>query len=315
MLVRCGAGTYAEGVTPTPPPVPPTTTFGGQAVVEGVMIRGPRTMSVAVRRPDGEIQTRSDLLGVLFTGPLRRVPLVRGVIVLLETMVLGAKALTWSSAIASGEVDADGEPQALTRVEGAFMVVMMLLAAAIFFVGPVLVTAWLDGHMPLWAVLAMEGGVRVALLLGYVWAIGRSDDVRRVFQYHGAEHMTIAAHEDGRDLTVPAVRRYPKEHPRCGTSFLLTVAVVSIVVFAFAGTEPMWWRFASRLVLVPLVAAVSYEAIRFAGFHQGWPVVRLLFAGNIALQMLTTRDPDDEHIQVAIRALDDVIEAERTVEA
>ncbi|MEX1022830.1 MAG: DUF1385 domain-containing protein, partial [Dehalococcoidia bacterium] len=188
-------------MTPTPPPVPPTTTFGGQAVVEGVMIRGPRTMSVAVRRPDGEIQTRSDLLGVLFTGPLRRVPLVRGVIVLLETMVLGAKALTWSSAIASGEVDADGEPQALTRVEGAFMVVMMLLAAAIFFAGPVLVTAWLDGHMPLWAVLAMEGGVRVALLLGYVWAIGRSDDVRRVFQYHGAEHMTIAAHEDGRDLT------------------------------------------------------------------------------------------------------------------
>ena len=153
--------------------------------------------------------------------------------------------------------------------------------------------------------LAIEGGIRIALLLGYIWLIGRSDDVRRVFQYHGAEHMTIAAYEDSRELTVPAVRRYPKEHPRCGTSFLLTVAFVSIVVFAFAGTDPLWWRLASRLVLIPLVASVSYEAIRFAGFHQRWPTVRLLFAGNIALQLLTTRPPDDEHIQVAIRAFEE----------
>ncbi len=289
----------------------PSPTYGGQAVIEGVMIRGARAMSIAVRRPDGDIQVRSDRLGGLYTGPLRRVPLLRGVLVLFETMALGARALTWSSAIATGEVDDRGEPAPLSRPEVAIMVFSMAVAVAAFFAGPVLATAWMDGLLPQWAVLAIEGGIRVALLLGYIWLIGRSDDIRRVFQYHGAEHMAIAAYEDGRDLTVPAVRRYPKEHPRCGTSFLLTVAFVSIVVFAFAGTDPLWWRISSRLVLVPLVAAVSYEAIRFAGFHQGWPVVRLLFAGNIALQRLTTRVPDDEHIQVAVRALDEVMAAEQ----
>lgn len=274
------------------------------------MIRGARAMSVAVRAPDGGIQCRSEALGGIYTSPLRRVPLVRGILVLIETTVLGAKALTWSSAVAAGEVDDDGQPSALTWAERLFLVLTMLVAVVAFFAGPVLATAWLYDRIATWGVLAIEGGIRLVLLLGYIWAIGRSDDVRRVFQYHGAEHMTIAAYEDDRDLTVPAIRRYPKEHPRCGTSFLLTVAFVSIVVFAFAGTDPLWWRIGSRLVLVPLVAAVSYEAIRFAGFHQRWPFVRLLFAGNIALQRLTTRPPDDEHIQVAIRALDEVRRAE-----
>jgi uncharacterized protein YqhQ len=277
------------------------------------MIRGARAMSIAVRAPDGGIQCRSERLGGIYTSPLRRVPLLRGILVLIETTVLGAKALTWSSAIAAGEVGEDGQPAPLTWAERAFLALTMAFAITLFFAGPVLATAWLDGRMPTWGVLAIEGGIRLGLLLGYIWAIGRSDDVRRVFQYHGAEHMTIAAYEDDRDLTVPAIRRYPKEHPRCGTSFLLTVAVVSIVVFAFAGTDPLWWRVGSRLVLVPLVAAVSYEAIRFAGFHQRWPFVRLLFAGNIALQRLTTRPPDDEHIQVAIRALDEVRREERSL--
>lgn len=275
------------------------------------MMRGPRSMAIAVRRPDGGIQSRAEPLGGVFTGPFRRIPLLRGVLVLFETAILGARALTWSSAIASGEVGEDGQPRTLSRMEWLFLAGTMGFAISIFFAGPVAATAWLDGRMPIWGVLAMEGGLRLALLLGYMWMIGRSDDIRRVFQYHGAEHMTIAAHEDHRDLTVPAIRRYPKEHPRCGTSFLLTVALVSIVVFAFVGTEPLWWRLSSRLLLVPLVAAVSYEAIRFAGFHQTWPIVRLLFAGNIALQRLTTRVPDDEHIQVAIRALDEAMEAER----
>jgi len=263
-------------------------------------------MAVAVRDPEGEILVRSEpLTGPLYVGLLRRVPFIRGVLILAETFTLGGRALTWSSAIAAGELDEHGEAKKLTFFETAFLTLTMMIALAIFFAGPVLATAWLDAHLDQWIVLAIEGGIRIGLLLGYIWLIGRSDDVRRVFQYHGAEHMTIAAYEDGRDLTVPAVRRYPKEHPRCGTSFLLTVALVSIVVFAFAGTDPLWWRIASRLVLIPLVAAVAYEAIRFAGFHQRWPVVRLLFAGNLALQLLTTRPPDDEHIQVAIRAFEE----------
>ncbi len=306
-LVPRAGGTYPEAVSQ-----PPSQTYGGQAVIEGVMIRGAHAMSIAVRRPDGDIQSHAEPLRGLYTSPLRRIPFLRGVLVLLETMVLGARALAWSSAIAQGQVDERGEPSPLTRGEGVFIVVSMSIAVAAFFAGPVILTMWMDGLLPRWGVLAAEGGIRLALLLGYIWLIGRSDDVSRVFQYHGAEHMTIAAYEDGRDLTVPAVRRYPKEHPRCGTSFLLTVALVSIVVFAFAGTDPWWWRVASRLVLVPVVAAVSYEAIRFAGFHQRWPVVRLLFAGNIALQRLTTRPPDDEHIQVAIRALDEAMVAERS---
>ena len=270
------------------------------------MIRGARSMAVAVRDPEGEILVRSEALrGPLYVGLLRRVPFIRGVLILAETFTLGGRALTWSSAVAAGEVDEHGEAKRLTFVEKAFLAVSMAFALAVFFAGPVLATAWLDSRLDQWVVLAIEGGIRIALLLGYIWLIGRSDDVRRVFQYHGAEHMTIAAYEDSRELTVPAVRRYPKEHPRCGTSFLLTVAFVSIVVFAFAGTDPLWWRLASRLVLIPLVASVSYEAIRFAGFHQRWPTVRLLFAGNIALQLLTTRPPDDEHIQVAIRAFEE----------
>ena len=274
------------------------------------MIRGPRAMAVAVRTPEGDIQCRSDRLGGIYTSPLRRVPFVRGMLVLIETMVLGARALTWSSAIAAGEVDEHGNARPLTVVEVAFLVISMSIAVTVFFVGPVVTTAWLDAHLATSIVLGIEGAIRVGLLLLYIWGIGRSDDVRRVFQYHGAEHMTIAAYEDARELTVPAIRRYPKEHPRCGTSFLLTVAFVSIIVFAFAGTDPLWWRISSRLILVPLVAAVSYEAIRFAGFHQGWPVVRLLFVGNIALQRLTTQVPDDEHIQVAMRALDEARRAD-----
>jgi len=270
------------------------------------MIRGARSMAVAVRAPDGEILVRSEALsGPLYVGLLRRVPFIRGVLILAETFTLGGRALTWSSAVAAGEVDEHGDAKKLTFFESAFLAVSMAFALAVFFAGPVLATAWLDAHLDNWIVLAIEGSIRIGLLLGYIWLIGRSDDIRRVFQYHGAEHMTIAAYEDSRDLTVPAIRRYAKEHPRCGTSFLLTVAFVSIVVFAFAGTDPLWWRLASRLVLIPVVASVSYEAIRFAGFHQRWPIVRLLFAGNIALQRLTTRPPDDEHIQVAVRAFEE----------
>ncbi|TAK78586.1 MAG: DUF1385 domain-containing protein [Dehalococcoidia bacterium] len=288
----------------------PPSTYGGQAVIEGVMMRGAQAMSVAVRAPSGAIVCREQRLGGIYTNAARRIPLVRGITILLETVVLGSSALTWSAAVAAGEVDTDGTPKGMGPVEWLVVLGAMAFAITVFFVGPVAVTSPLDGRVPAWVVIAVEGGIRMALLLGYVWGIGRTEGVKRVFQYHGAEHMTIAAHEDGRDLTVPAVRRYPKEHPRCGTSFLLTVALVSIVVFAFAGREPLWWRFASRLVLVPFVAAASYEVIRFAGAHQRWPVVRWLFAGNIALQYLTTRPPDDEQIQVALAALDRVKQVE-----
>ena len=291
----------------------PTSTYGGQAVIEGVMMRGATVMAIAVRRPDGSIASRSEPLGGVFTGPVRHVPLLRGLLVLFETLTLGMRALTWSAAVAADQVDEHGETRPLGVFDWLFLVGAFGIGVGVFFVGPVLATAWLDGVLPArWMSLLVEGLLRVSLLIGYIWGMGRASDIRRVFQYHGAEHMTIYAQEDGRELNVPAIRRYPKEHPRCGTSFLLTVALVAMVVFAFAGTEPLWWRLSSRLILIPAVAALSYEAIRFAGFHQDWPVVRWLFAGNLALQWLTTRAPDDEQIQVAIAALQRVREAERT---
>ncbi len=302
-LVRVSASTPSPG---------PHGTYGGQAVVEGVMMRGATAMAVAVRRPDGSIATRAEPLAGVFSGPLRHVPLLRGVLVLLETLALGMRSLTWSAAIAAGQVDARGETRPLSLLDWTMLLGAFACGVGAFFVGPVLATAWLDRVLPApWMPLAIEGVLRLALLVGYIWGMGRAGDIRRVFQYHGAEHMAIYAHEDGRELNVPAVRRYPKEHPRCGTSFLLTVALVSMVVFAFAGSDPLWWRLSSRIVLIPVVAALSYEAIRFAGFHQRWPVVRWLFAGNLALQYLTTRVPDDEQIQVAIAALQRVRDAER----
>ncbi|MBM3139380.1 MAG: DUF1385 domain-containing protein [Chloroflexi bacterium] len=279
--------------------------YGGQAVIEGVMIRGPRTMAVAVRTPDGEITTRGQRLRGLYTSGLRRVPLIRGVIVLWETMALGFGALMWSSAVATAELDEDGRAKPLGVVAWAGVLFTLALAVLVFFAAPTLATAWLDGFLGgSWIPTLIEGALRLGLLLGYLWAIGRSSEVARVFQYHGAEHMTIRAFEDGRELRVPAIRRYEKEHPRCGTSFLLTVAVVAIVVFVFVAGSPLWWRFASRLVLIPLIAAVSYELIRFGGTHIHLPIVRMLFGANLALQRLTTRVPDDEQIQVAIAAME-----------
>lgn len=282
-------------------------TYGGQAVIEGVMIRGARAMAIAVRRPDGSIALRADRLGSIYTGALRRVPLLRGVIVLWETLALGMRALSWSAAVATDEVDDTGQPRALGALSWLAMGVSMALGVALFFVLPVVATAWLEHHLPSVLVVFIEGLLRLAMLVAYIWAIGRSEEIRRVFQYHGAEHMAIHAFEEGRELTVQAIRRFPKEHPRCGTSFLLTVGIVAIFIFALLGSPPLWWRITSRIVLVPVIASVAYEAIRFAGFHQHAPLVRWLFAGNIALQYLTTRVPEDEHIQVAIASLEHAI--------
>jgi uncharacterized protein YqhQ len=223
--------------------------------------------------------------------------------------------LTWSAAIAADELDEHGEARPLGWTGVLMLVVVLAVALTIFFAGPVLATAWLDSRLDGWLVVLIEGLIRLALLIGYIALIGRMEDIRRVFEYHGAEHMTIHAFENGLQLRVQGIRRFAKEHPRCGTSFLLTVAVIAVFVFVLIPSDPLWWRFASRLLLIPVIAGISYEAIRFAGFHLGaWPV-RLLFSGNIALQKLTTRQPDDEQIQVAIASLEAVIAEEQAATA
>jgi uncharacterized protein YqhQ len=301
-------------------------TYGGQAVVEGVMIRGERAMAIAVRRPDGEIETHSAPLGMLYLSFLRRIPLLRGVLVLWETLALGIRALSWSSGIAEGDLDESGQPPPLSIRDYAAFAFTMTIAVAIFFAGPVLATVWLDSLLPAgWIVVLVEGAIRFGLLVGYIWLIGQTEGIQRIFQYHGAEHMTIHALENGalsveqhsgivRTGSVAAVRRFDRAHPRCGTSFLLTIAAVSVVVLLVVGTPDLWLRLASRVALIPLVASLAYEVIRFAGRFPSHPLVRWLFAANLALQRLTTREPDDEQIQVAIAAVSAAIVAEHGVE-
>ena len=275
-------------------------TYGGQAVIEGVMIRGQRNIAVAVRRPDGSIAVKRQPLTPIFTGPLRRIPLIRGVIAMAETLTLGMRALSYSANVAA---EAEGEEISAGSMAG-MMAVSLTIAIGLFFLVPVLASDRLEGLLgsSLMANVA-EGVIRLALFLGYILLIGRMNDIRRVFMYHGAEHMTVHAQERGDPLNVAHIRRYPTAHPRCGTAFLLVVMVVAIVAFIFVGREPFWWLIASRILLVPLIAAVSYEVIRFSGRHADNPLVALITAPSLALQSLTTRQPDDDQIEIAIAAM------------
>ena len=282
-------------------------TYGGQAVLEGVMIRGQRFACVAVRRPDGTIAIKSDPLAAFFTGRLRRMPVVRGVIVLAETLVLGMRALTWSANVGideeGSEIGAGG--MAVT------MTLALLFAVGLFFMLPLFASRPFEGIAGS-DVLSnvIEGIIRLGVFLAYIYLIGRMGQIRRVFMYHGAEHMTVHAQEARVPLEVEAIRRYPTAHPRCGTAFLLVVMVMAIAVFAFTGREPLWWLFVSRIVLIPVIAALSYEVIRFSGFHSDNPLVGLITAPSLALQALTTRQPDDDQIEVAVAAMSHALAAD-----
>src|SRR3990170_4058688 len=281
--------------------------YGGQAVLEGVAIRGPHTMAVACRRPDGEIVVRNEALGGVYVGFLRRAPLLRGVIVMWETLALGMRSLIFSSNVALGEDEREISPGAIWGT----VLVALALVATLFFAGPLLLSRWLEDTLKSnLLVVIVEGVIRLALLVGYVGLIGLLPDVRRVYAYHGAEHKSIHALEHGDPLEPKWVQRYPTAHVRCGTSFLLTVVVVSVVVFAILGMPELWLRVVSRIVLIPVIAAIAYELIRLGGALESSRVVRALMWPNLALQALTTRQPDDAQVEVALRALREVLAAE-----
>jgi len=280
--------------------------YGGQAVIEGVMIRGPHSVAVACRSPDGNITVRREALGDVYSGP-RRIPFVRGVIVLGETLALGMRSLIFSSNVALGEEEKEISPVAVIGMG----LTSLALVAVLFFAGPVLLTSWLEDWIESSAALAIiEGLVRLAILLAYVGLVGLVPDIRRVYAYHGAEHKSIHALEAGDPLEPSSVQRHPTAHVRCGTSFLLTVVVVSVVVFAALGSTDLWLRIVSRLALIPVIAAVAYELIRLGGRFYDNRVVRVLMWPNLALQALTTRQPDDSQVEVALRALREVMAAE-----
>ena len=286
--------------------------YGGQAVMEGVMIRGPRSMAIACRRPDGEIAVRCEPLGGVYAGPVRRIPLLRGVIVMWETLALGLRALVFSSNVQLGQEEKDVQSGPIWSTA----IVSLVVVAAVFFAGPLLLANvledLLDSHL---LVIIIEGLIRLGVVVGYIGLIGLLPDIRRVYAYHGAEHKSIHALENGDPLEAAYVQRYPTAHVRCGTSFLLTVVVVSIIVFAAVGTPELWLRILSRIVLIPVIAGISYEVIRLGGAFESSPITKALMWPNLALQTLTTRQPDDAQVEVAIRALTEVLAAERALEA
>ncbi|HYO89263.1 MAG TPA: DUF1385 domain-containing protein [Candidatus Limnocylindrales bacterium] len=286
--------------------------YGGQAVIEGVMMRGAHKAAIAVRDPDGSIVIHEQPLNAtLYRSRLTRTPFVRGVVGLWDALVLGTRALMWSANVALGE---DEEINFNGPLGYGTIIVSLLLGVGLFMLLPAGAATLAERAFGLehasFLVNLLEGVIRLLLLIGYIWAIGRMADVKRLFGYHGAEHKTINAYEAGADLTPEVVQNYPIEHPRCGTAFLLTVAVVSVFVFSFLGRPDFFWLLVSRVLLVPVIAGIAYEFLRYTAKNLDKAWVRMIVIPNLALQHLTTRQPDLTMIEVAIAAFKRVLISE-----
>jgi uncharacterized protein YqhQ len=282
--------------------------YGGQAVIEGVMMRGQRSMAVAVRSPSGQVHVTTKPISNSQTG-IRKIPFLRGVIVLFESLVLGIGALFESANISLGEED--------QKISGPLLwgtlAVSLAFAAAIFFVTPLLITKSLvDPHLDstLLSNLA-EGIIRVVIFVIYLALVNLVPDIRTVFAYHGAEHKTINAYEHHVPLEPEPVAQFSTAHVRCGTSFLFAVMIIAIVVFSLVPSPDIWLRIASRILLIPVIAAVGYEFTRFSARFAGNRIVHVLFLPGLALQKMTTRQPNSRQIEVAISALKGAIEADK----
>lgn len=309
--------------------------YGGQAVIEGVMMRGRTSAAVAIRQPDTSIYVYEEALNPrLYQNKLFRLPFLRGMLLLWDMLILGTRLMTLSANISAGAIDPNApstpplsaetltddadtvpaEPQVETppKIGGAALIIPLLisltLAIAIFFVAPLVVTSLLSRQIgDGWLNLLLEGVIRMALLIGYLSLIGRVPDIQRVFGYHGAEHKAINAMEQGDPLDVAHVRLASRVHTRCGTGFLLLVMVISIFVFALVGSPSLPIKILSRIILVPVVAGIAYELMRLGAANYRFRVVRWLLAPGLALQNLTTREPDDSMLECAIAALQRVI--------
>jgi len=284
--------------------------YGGQAVMEGVMMRGSKAMAVAVRRPDGEILIHTEPLSThIYSGRISKIPVLRALTSLWDVLVLGMRTLMFSANVALEEEE---DVEFSGPVAWGTVAVSFIVAIALFFVGPLLLVGVIDRYIESsFLSNIIEGMIRLAVFVAYIWAIGRIPDIARVFAYHGAEHKTINAYEAGAELTPGEVAVHSPSHYRCGTAFLLSVMVISILIFALLGRPPMALRIVSRIVLIPLVAGVAYEYIRFTNRYRDNPIVRTMARPNLALQSLTTREPDASMLEVSIAALQRVLETER----
>lgn len=284
--------------------------MGGQAVMEGVMMRGPRSWAVAVRTPEGEIEI------VTHDAPTwaerwAKVPILRGIMGLGESMSLGFKALSWSA-----DRQIPEEERISSKAMGITMGVALAFFTAIFILIPAFVNKGIANYFGVegFAFHLLEGGIRLAIFLGYLLLIGMVKDIKRVYMYHGAEHKAIAAYENDVEVTAESAQRFSTEHVRCGTNFLLTVMAVTIVVYSFVGRPSWLWLIASRIILIPLIAGLAYEVIRFSARHMQWRWVRIAMKPGLTLQRLTTRQPTLDQVEVAVASLRAVLTAEQLAE-
>jgi len=282
-------------------------TYGGQALIEGVLMRGRKSCAVALRAPDGKIVTKIEPLSGIYKMGLAKVPFLRGLVMLWDSLGLGLRALTDSANLQTGE-DEKLEGPALYLTLG----LTFLVAIGIFFLAPAGV-GWLTErflHWNAWWSNFLEGVLRLLMLVGYIWGIGFMPDIARVFAYHGAEHKTINAYEAGADLTPASVAKFSLAHTRCGTAFLLTLMVLSLFFFTILGPLSLEWRLISRVLMIPVLVGIAYEYLRWTANHITSPFVRFIVKPNLALQSLTTREPDEKMLEVAIVAFQEMRKAE-----
>jgi hypothetical protein len=282
--------------------------YGGQAVMEGIMIRGQKTSATAVRRPNGEVVVNSKPLPRLYTGRLRQTPFVRGIIVLIESIILGINSLFYSANIALEEEGEDVSGVSTWLILG----LSFALAISLFFIAPLFLTKLLDPYIESSIIFHLiEGAIRLVIFLAFLKLISLLPDIKRTFAYHGAEHKTINAYEDGVDLEAKVIHRYSTAHSRCGTAFLLAVLVIAIIVFALVGRQAVWLMVLSRVLLIPVIAALGYEATQFGARHMNNILVRAIMTPGLWLQSFTTRQPDESQIEVAIVALKEVLSTDQ----
>ncbi len=284
-------------------------TYGGQAVMEGVLMRGQKGCAIAMRAPDGEIKIHTEKLSGIYQSKVAKIPFLRGSILLWDALGLGMRALTISANVQTGEDE---------KLEGPILYVVMavslLFSIGLFFLLPYGVGKIGQSFgLNVWAEAVVEGVTRLVLIVGYMWAIGKLPDINRLFRYHGAEHKTINAFEAGAELTPENVAKFPLEHPRCGTSFLLTLVIISIIVFSFLHPLPVIFQILARILLIPVLAGVALEYIRWVANHLHLPIVQWLIKPNLALQHLTTREPDLTMLEVSIRSFNEMRAMEQEI--
>ncbi len=283
--------------------------YGGQALIEGVLMRGRNSLSAAMRTPDGKIIVHSEKLQGPYKNKLFQIPLLRGLLILWDSLVVGMKYLTISANVQTNQDD--------EKIGGSSLFIAVIIsisfAILIFFVFPVFMTGLLSNIIKLniFTNNLFEGLIRLVMIIFYLWVISFMPEIKRVFAYHGAEHKTINAYEANEKLNVASVMKYSVQHPRCGTSFLLTLVVFSIILFSFFGEIPFFIKLISRIVFIPIIAMFAYEFIRWLGNHLDNPIIRVISIPNMALQNLTTREPSPEMVEVAIKAFTSLIEFEK----